>query len=312
MVRLADGHADVEGREHGEDEGLDVGHQALQQRDEDAEEDAHHADRAAHGGAEEVAHDEDDDHEAQDDDVTGRHVGEESDHQHDGLGEDTHQLDHRHQGEDLEPRRHAGGVEDVDPVVLVAAEVGDQEGDDRQDGRHGDIARDIGAGGEEGYQAQDVAEEDEEEEGQQVGQVALVVLLPYHRTHDTVAHEDHEHLHQALHPLGGLVGPFLVARAGHEDDDDQQHHGDHHGRRGLGDAEVDGLHTRGVALGVDAHDLLLLGTAAHQGIALVGGMAVVELIRHEDVQVAVVDEDDRQRDGHGMLLAVLIVIEQVP
>ena len=165
-MRLADCHADVEGREHGEDEGLDVGHQAFQQRDEDAEEDAHHADRAAHGGTEEVAHDEDDDHEAQDDDVTGRHVGEESNHQHDGLGEDTHQLDHRHQGEYLQPCRHSGGVEDVNPIMLVATDVGNQESDDSQGSRHGDIARDIGTSGEEGYQAQDVAEEDEEEQSE--------------------------------------------------------------------------------------------------------------------------------------------------
>ena len=41
MVGLFDGHSDVKGGEHGEDEGLQVGHQALDQRDEDAEEDAH-------------------------------------------------------------------------------------------------------------------------------------------------------------------------------------------------------------------------------------------------------------------------------
>ena len=306
VMGLGDGHADVEGREHGEDEGLDVGHQTFEQADEDAHEDAHHRDTGADAGTEDVAEDEDEGHEAENHDVACRHVGEESYHQHDGLGEDTDDLDQRHEREYLEPGGDAGGVEDVHPIVLVAAEVGDDEGDEGQGGGDGDIAGDVGASREEGYQAQDVAEEDKEEEGEQVGQVLLILGLADHGTGDAVAHKDHQQLDQSLqHAVGRLLGMLLVARADNEDDDYQQHHSNHDGRRRLGDAQVEGLLVEQVALVVDAHYLLAGRTAADEAVALVVGVAVMELGGHEDIQVAVVDEDDGQRDGNGMLGAVL-------
>ena len=160
---LGYGHTDIEGCEYREDESLDVGHQTLKQRDEDAEEHTDHTYSAADGHTEEVAEDEDDDDETKDDDMAGRHVGKKSNHKHNGLGEDTHELDHGHQGKHLEPCRNSGSVEDVLPIVTVTTYIGYQESDNRQGGGDGDIAGDVGTCREERNETQDVAEEDEEE-----------------------------------------------------------------------------------------------------------------------------------------------------
>ncbi len=120
-----DRHTDVEGGKHSEDESLNVGHQAFEQRDEDAKEDADHTDGTADNGAEQIAEDENDDNESQDNNMASNHIGEKSDHEHDGLGKHSHQLDNRHQGEHFEPRRDTGGVENVDPIVTVTTDISD-------------------------------------------------------------------------------------------------------------------------------------------------------------------------------------------
>ena len=132
-----------------------------------------------------------------------------------------------------------GRVEDIDPIVLVAAEVGDEEGDDCKGGRNSEVARNVGTGREERYQTHAVGEEDEEEQREHVGQVFFIVLLPYHGTHDAVAHKDHKHLHQRLQTFGSLVFTFLIAVLGYHDDDYQQYDDDHDGGRHLGDGEVE-------------------------------------------------------------------------
>ena len=163
MVRLLNGHADVEGCEHGKDEGLDVGHQTLQQTDEYTHEDTHHGDTTGGNSTEDASEDEDKCHEAENHDVASGDVCKESNHQHDGLGEDTDDLDQRHEREYLEPCRNTGGVEDVGPIMAVAADIGNEEGDYSQGGGDGDVAGDIGTCREEGYETQNVTEEDEEE-----------------------------------------------------------------------------------------------------------------------------------------------------
>ena len=157
VMGLCDSHADVEGCEHGEDESLDIGHKAFEQRDKDTEQHAHHRDGTADCRAKEVAQDKDDYDKAKNDDMAGRHVGKESNHKYDGLGEDTHQLDERHQGENLEPSRHAGRVEDVGPVMAITADIGYEEGYNCECGGNGQIAGDIGTCREERYQTKDIA-----------------------------------------------------------------------------------------------------------------------------------------------------------
>ena len=127
---FVNGHADIQCRKHGEDECLDVSHQTFQYADEHTEDHRDYRYSSTHTHGDSVADDEDNDHEAKDDDVSSRHVGKESDHKYDGFRENTDQFNHRHEGEDLEPCGDARRVEDIDPIVLVAAEVGDEEGDD--------------------------------------------------------------------------------------------------------------------------------------------------------------------------------------
>ena len=139
------------------------------------------------------------------------------------------------------------------------------------------------------------------------------MTLANHGAGNAVAHKHHQHLHQALQPVGCLVGAFLIAPLGQEYDEDKQQDGNDDGRRGLGDAEVDRRLAGEVAFGIDTHDLLLLDAAAHEPVALVVGMPVVEAARHEDVKMAVVDKDDRQRDGHGVLAPVAArIVVQMP
>ena len=107
MVGLMNGHANVEGGEHGEDECLDVSHQTFQHTDEHTEYHRDYRYSSTHTHGDGVTDDEDNDHEAKDDDVSSRHVGKESDHKYDGFRENTDQLNHRHEREDLEP---CGGV----------------------------------------------------------------------------------------------------------------------------------------------------------------------------------------------------------
>ena len=75
MVGLVDGHANVEGGEHGEHKGLDVGNQTLKHTDEDAEDNGNDGDTSTYTHGEGIADDEDNDNETEDDDMSGSHVG---------------------------------------------------------------------------------------------------------------------------------------------------------------------------------------------------------------------------------------------
>ena len=218
-MRFLDRHPDVERCKHGEDKSLQVSHQTLKQRDKDAEEDAHHRYSAAHKGTKEIAKDEDKEDESEDDDMAGGHIGEETDHQYDGLGKDTHQFHQRHQRENLQPRGNTGSVEDIGPVVAVTADIGNEKGDDSQSSSDSDIAANVTTCREDRYQTQDIAEEDKEEEGEQIRQIFLVFGFTNHRTNNIVPHKDHQHLHEALQVLGCLVGTLLVAFLRHHHND---------------------------------------------------------------------------------------------
>ena len=238
---FVNGHADIEGGEHGEDEGLDISHQAFENTDEDTEDngDDRHASPYTHGDS--VTDDEDDDHESKDDNMSCRHVGEETDHEDDGFGEDTDEFDYGHEGEDFEPGRDSRGIEDVDPIVLVAAEVGDEEGDDREGGCHGKVAGDVGSGREEGNETHAVGEEDEEEECEHIGQVFLVVSFANHRPHNAVTDKYNQHFDQRLKSFGGLVFPFLISIFGDHDYDNKKDDDNHDGGGDFGNGEVEGF-----------------------------------------------------------------------
>ena len=85
---------------------------------------------------------EDDAGEAQDDCVSCHHVGKETDHESERLGENAEELDNWHQWHriSLEEYRHMG-PEDVFPILLVAEEVDGNHGADGKEERHVDVAR---------------------------------------------------------------------------------------------------------------------------------------------------------------------------
>ena len=155
-------HADEQRWQYGEDVGLDIGDQQLQGRHEDGHEDGDDTHHATHARTVHAADNEDESHQHHDDDVTGQDVGEQTDHQGEGLGDGGNQLDDGHQREGLQEDRYVG-PKDVFPIMLVAEYVHEEIG---QEGKHyGDaqVACHIGSEGEERNQTKQVGEEDEEE-----------------------------------------------------------------------------------------------------------------------------------------------------
>lgn len=111
VMMLSNGHSNEEGGEHREYVGLDEGNQQFQEVDEQRKCDAHRRHAVARTGAEDVGEREDEADEAQDDQVTRRHVGKQTDGERDGLGQDAQDFD-RHQDR-LDERRNSGGPENA-------------------------------------------------------------------------------------------------------------------------------------------------------------------------------------------------------
>ena len=162
MFRFFLCHADEDRRQHSEYIGLDVGHQQLQGRHEDGHEDGDDAHHATHASAIHSANDEDQRHEHHDDDMSGQDVGEQTDHQCEGLGDGGDELDDRHQREGLQEDGYVG-PEDVLPVVTVAEDVDEEVGQQGEHDGDAQVARHVGAEGEEGDETEQVGEEDDEE-----------------------------------------------------------------------------------------------------------------------------------------------------
>ena len=142
VFRLHPRQSDEDGGEHREHHRLDEAHQAFEAHHEDAHDDAQARHGELHGNSL-SGHEEDDTRDSHRDGMTGHHVGEKSDHQGEGLGEDTYKLDDGNDGyRRLQPRWHVG-PEDVLPVVLVARELHDEEGAEGQEEGHGNVARHI-------------------------------------------------------------------------------------------------------------------------------------------------------------------------
>ncbi len=116
---------------------------------------------------------EDENHEyhAQDHDVTGQNVCKQTDGKCDGLykqGDDFN----RHQ-QQLDAEGHARRIQQVAPEVLVGAHQHYDEGYNREAKRHGDIAGEVEA---EGQQAQQIVDPDKEEQRQQQRHVLHVLI----------------------------------------------------------------------------------------------------------------------------------------
>src|SRR3954468_6429621 len=262
LVALGDRAAEVDGAEHGEDEGLQRRHEAqLEEVEEHAGrqgEDPEHLEAEQHGEA--AGHEEDDQ-------VTGEDVGEQSY----GEREQPHEV-----REQLEPaqRRHAEPADDAraadalrDEALEVAADalgpdaldVEGDEDDEREDERHGEVrrARVEGEGRDlepehlEGLvrvrRQRDVADEvrepDEEEQRGQEREPLAGHLVVHVAARDVVADERVDGLHGGLH----AVGPRLHAARDVDHRDDGQRGGEDHVEHALVDVE----RTREVDPGVE-------------------------------------------------------------
>lgn len=165
------GHSDIDGTEQCEDESLDEGDQQFKAAHEDVEEHGDYGYTVADGRGH-LTEDEDQGDETQHDDVAGGDVGEKSYHQHERFGEDADDFHERHDWKwNLQPPWHAGSVHDVNPVLFVAGELGDEESEECQDARDGDVAGEVRSAREYRNQAHQVVQQYEEEQSQQIGRV---------------------------------------------------------------------------------------------------------------------------------------------
>ena len=124
------------------------------------------------------------------------------------------ELDDGHQRDgDLQEQGHVG-PEDVLPVVSVAQDVHRHIGAEGQYQSDREVARDVGAEGEEGDQAEKVAEEDEEEHCQQVRRELRHLALGDGGADDAVEHHIGKPFYHALVFGGRPFGVFLISLCG--------------------------------------------------------------------------------------------------
>ena len=154
---------------------------------------------------------EDDTCEAEHHGVTCHHVGKETNHKSERLGENAEELYDWHQRHriSLEEYRHMG-PEDIFPIRLVAEEVDGNHGTDGKEERHVDVARNVGATREYRKQTENVCREDEEEHREQVWCERLEVLLAYRRLDNVVVDGHDEHLHHSDKSARSLTSLVLA------------------------------------------------------------------------------------------------------
>ncbi len=210
---------DVDGRQQAEDERLDQRHHDLEAGEADEGGEAEGQDHGEGRGLEQGDAQHAEGHEQ---DVTGEHVGEETDGQAERAEEEgREELDRGDQ--DVEGLGHAGREqrrlhEAAEALGLDADGDEGDPGDQRQDHRIGHAC--VGRHLEGRDDLEDVAEEDEEEHAQQEGEV-LHALRPDRRHDDLLLDE----LDRALDDVLQAAGHEVLLRGEEEDRRDQ--HGEH-------------------------------------------------------------------------------------
>ena len=123
--------------------------------------------------------------------------------------------------------------------MLVSEYIDNEEGEQCQHERHGDVAGDVRSTREERHDTHQVVYEYEEERCQQVRRVSLVVLTNA-AFYDIILDHRDEHLHQADSAFRGLLTGvvFPVPFGGSEHDEQQQSAVDHQAEHILGDGKV--------------------------------------------------------------------------
>ena len=150
--------------------------------------------------------------------MTGQHVGEESDHQGERLGEYTDKLyqryeRHRH----FEPCRNLR-PEDILPVSPSSEKVDYDKGSKGQDKSHGDIAGHIDSSREERYETHEVVDQDKEKHRQEEGREPAPVFSNS-RLYQVLLHCLHSPFHQGRQParsLGNLTSAVPACGTQHQ------------------------------------------------------------------------------------------------
>ena len=158
--------------------------------------------------------------------------------------------------------------------MAVAVEGDDKEHHHRQGEGHRDVAREVGAAGEEGHQAQQVGEEDEEECREQEGHEPLVFVLADGALGHIVTYEEDDGLQQGLQAFGGLACTAAVAFGHGKEGEDHQGEDHQRGKHVLGDGQVPNVRGGGLVHGT-------CGIYGHNGplvqhVAVICGMAMLK------------------------------------
>ena len=238
------GEPDEHSTQHGEDVGLNEGHQQLKQVHEEQHEDA----EGIQAETESDTHrptEEDHAGEAEHHGVASHHVGKETDHQGEGLREDAEEFDERHHRRRicLQEQRYFG-PENLLPVFLIGEDIDGKHRTQRQEEGDVDISRHVSAAGDYRNQADEVTRQDEEEHRQQIGCIRFVMLLADRRLDQVVMDRHHNHLHRSDETSGSLaLHVVLLIPAGTAEEDDNED--DHHNpdlKHTLRNAQIKGTH----------------------------------------------------------------------
>ena len=168
-----------------------------------------------------------------------QNIGEQSDHQREGFGEQTDKLDCGHnRNRHFEPRGHFG-PEDLLPIVARTEHIDSKERRHRQHQRNRDITRNIRSRGEDRDQSHQVIDEDKEERRQQIGG-KLTIVWPDAGDNDTLHHRiDHHFEHACQTTLCLRVGLVVAIATRHAQHNEQQHRTIHkQTRHGLGYRQI--------------------------------------------------------------------------
>ena len=196
---------DINARKNREDECLDEGNEELEAIKEDAQQNADSRHDIIARTWQRHSGDEDDAQHADEGAVTSHDVGKESDCEREGLGEESDELNHSHDG--TQPGRQLLVPEDLRPIRSRTVDVGDHEGEECQ--RHGDcdVAGQVGRARDESAQ---VGEEDEEEGCEQIGRIAIDILRNV-GFDDVIVDEAHQHLNRSDQSALGSLGLGILA-----------------------------------------------------------------------------------------------------
>ena len=145
VLMLLHGQRDEERTQHHEDKGLQECHQQFQKTHEYGKWYGHQGSFETSSEAFTcVAEDEDQAYQAEDNDVSGCDIGEQSDHEGEGLDENNENLNGHE--DDLTPERNTRRPQDVHPVIFGSVHIGQNESEHRQGHGHCNISGQVGIG----------------------------------------------------------------------------------------------------------------------------------------------------------------------